>query len=142
MLGALHGRIDRKTFIIGNLVAFGAFLAAAALIMIPLAIVSLVLNSRAFDEVMGVLVLVIAFPAIFYYLYFCMLMVKRAHDIGWPGLLLVLGFTLAVVFGRVLDLYQLIILLFFALKPGMKARNNFGPVPRKKFKMDNLKVVY
>ena len=147
MFGALEGRIDRKTFIIGNLIAFGAFLFAAALIMIPLAILSLALNSKTFDSIMGVLVLAIAFPAIFYFLYFCMLMVKRAHDIGWPGFLLVLAFSLGVVVGQTTALYYfnfvaLLIFLFFCLKPGMKARNNFGPPPRKKFRMDNLKVTY
>lgn len=145
MAGALQGRIDRKTFIIGNAIAFGAFLFAAALIMIPLAILSLALNSRTFDGIMGILVLVIAFPALFYFLYFCMLMIKRAHDIGWPGLLLVSAFTLGVIVGQTTELYffnflALIIFLFFCLKPGMKARNNFGPAPRKKFKLENLKV--
>jgi len=147
MFPALQGRIDRKTFIIGNLIAFGAFLMAAALIMIPLAIVSIVANSGTLDEIIGFLVFLVAIPGIFYYLYFCILMIKRAHDIGWPGLLLVSGFTLAVIFGRILDIYQLnflaiLILLFFCIKPGMKSRNNFGPVPRKKFKIGNLKVTY
>lgn len=145
MFNALQGRIDRKTFIIGNLIAFGAFLLAAALIMVPLAILSLVFNSKLFDEIMSVLLFFIAFPALFYYLYFSMLMVKRAHDIGWPGLLIIIGFTLALVFGRVFDLYQLnflavLLFLFFCLKRGVKSRNQFGPAPRKKFKLSNLGV--
>lgn len=147
MFNALQGRIDRKTFIAGNALAFGAFLLAAALIMVPLAIVSLVLNSKTYDEIMGVLVLTIAFPGLFYYLYFCMLMIKRAHDVGWPGLLLVIGFTVGIVVGQLTPLYQFnflaaLIFLFFCLKPGMKSRNNFGPAPRKKFRLENLKVSY
>ncbi len=145
MFSALNGRIDRKTFIIGNLIAFGAFLVAVALIMIPLAIISLAFNSRTLDEVIGILMFAVAFPAIFYYLYFCILMIKRSHDIGWPGLLLVVGFTVAVIAGQMTSLYYfnflaVLIFAFFALKPGMKSRNNFGPSPRKKFKMSNLKV--
>lgn len=145
MFNALSGRINRRTFIIGNAIAFFAMLSAAALIMIPLAIISIVLNSDTFDKIMGYLVLAIAFPAIFYILYFCMLMVKRAHDIGWPGLLIVVSFFGLLAAGRLFDIYLLnilaiLIFLFFCLKPGAKARNDFGPVPRKRFKFENLKV--
>lgn len=147
MLSALDGRINRKTYIIGNLVAVGVLLAFCAIIVIPLAILQIAISNKTFDSVLGLLYFAAAFPAVLYYFYFCVLMVKRAHDIGYPGLMLAFGFTAAMGIGHFFDFYLLNILAILLIgllcaMPGKKVRNNFGPPPRKNFKADNLKVTF
>ena len=147
MLPAFSGRINRRTYIVGNILALGLLLVACAFIMIPVALLDLALNSKTADEILGVLYYVVIFPAILYYFYFVVLMVKRAHDLAWPGLVLAFGFTAAEVIARVFDIYQLnllaiLVLVFFCTMPGKKHRNNFGPVPRKNFKLSSLKVTF
>lgn len=147
MLPAMNGRINRRTYIIGNLLALGVLGAACAIIVLPIAILDIALNSRTADEILGVLYYAVIFPALLYYFYFAVLMVKRAHDFGWPGLLLFFGFTAAELLARALDLYwlniaALLIIAFFCLRPGTKVRNNFGPVPRKRPILENLKVTF
>lgn len=147
MLPALEGRINRKTYIIGNLVAIGVLIAFCSIIVIPLAILQLAIGNKTFDDVLSILYFAVIFPALLYYFYFCVLMVKRAHDIGYPGLLLAFGFTLAMIIGHFFDLYLLNILAILLIgllcaMPGKKSRNNFGPVPRKTFKVDSLKVTF
>ena len=147
MLPAFSGRINRKTFIIGNLIALGVLFVACAFIVIPVAVLDLALTSKTADAILGVLYYAVIFPALLYYFYFVVLMVKRAHDLGWPGLLLAIGFTILEGIAHGLHIYQLnilalLLLLFFCVMPGKKQRNNFGPAPRKNFKIDHLKVTF
>lgn len=147
MLPAFNGRINRKTYIIGNLLALGILFVACAFIAIPVAILDLALTSKTADAVLGVLYYTVIFPALLYYFYFVVLMVKRAHDLGWPGLLLAFGFTVAEVISHAFDINQLnilalLLLLFFCSMPGKKHRNNFGPAPRKNFRPEDLKVTF
>ena len=147
MLSALHGRINRRTFVIGNAIGLAVLVFFTALIVLPLAIIELALNSDRVDTILNPLYYLVAFPALLYYFFFVTLMVKRAHDVGWPGFFIATGFTVAVALGQVFELFPLNLLalltiLFFALKPGQKSRNNFGPVPRKAFKLEQLKVTF
>jgi len=145
MFGALSGRIDRRTYVAGNVVALGILLVFCCLIVVPVAILSLAVANKTFDSIISLLYVLLLFPAILYYVYFIVLMVKRAHDIGWPGLLIAILFTAAMVLGRdshlwFLNVAGLLLIAFFCIKPGTKSRNAFGPVPRKKFSLDNLKI--
>lgn len=145
MLESLSGRINRKTFIFGNLVAAGVLLFFVLIIVLPLAILDLAINNKTFDEIVGVLYLAVIFPLLLYYFYFVVLMVKRVHDIGLPGLLLVIAFTAALLLGRInslwfLNLISIGLFLFLCIKPGASERNNFGPVPRRPFRLNHLKV--
>ncbi len=147
MFGVLSGRIDRRTYVAGNLVALGVLFIFCCLIVVPVAILSLAVANKTFDSIISLLYVLLILPALLYYFYFIVLMVKRAHDVGWPGLLIAILFTVAMVLGRDSSLWffnvaGLVLVAFFCIKPGTKSRNTFGPVPRKKFSVDNLKLTF
>lgn len=141
----LNGRINRKTFIIGNM--FGLFVLGVIsfLVIVPLALIDIVIKNKEADSIINSLYYIVAFPALLYLVYLSVLMIKRAHDIGLPGLLIVIGFFTAIVVSKLtgvhyFNLFSLLILFALALIPGNKTRNNFGPTPRKKFKLTELKI--
>ncbi len=145
MLNALSGRLNRRTYIVGNVIAIGALIFVCALIMIPLAILSLVLHSKLFDEGVSLLVKILILPLMLWLFYFVVLMVRRLHDINLPGLLVVVVFFGLMAIGRVMDIWLLnllgmLIVLTICLIPGKKHRNQFGPHPRKRVNFDDLKV--
>ena len=145
MLKAFDGRINRKTYIIGNLIALGLLVVFTGLIVLPIAILGLAINNDVFDKITGYILYIVVFPALLYYFYFAVLMVKRAHDIGKPGLLIFFGVTLLFILARVFDfhllnLLALLVVGLFCIKSGDNKRNSFGGRPSKKFKAENLKL--
>lgn len=141
----LNGRINRKTFIYGNLIALAILIFVTMLVMIPEAILELVMNNKTADSVLNSAVYLLALPVIIYIFYICVLMVKRAHDLGWPGLLILIGFVLSLVLAKVLDInyfnmVAVLVIVGLAIMPGAKKRNNFGPTPRKKFSFEALRI--
>ena len=151
LLDAFHGRINRKTFIIGNLVGLGVLGFAALLFFVPVALIDLVINSaRDSDLGAGVFKIIYSLfiiPVIFWFFFFSVLFVKRMHDIGYPGMLILAAFIIVEILGRLLDIavFNLVgILLMFgvALLPGQKGRNNFGAQPTKKFYLKNIIIKF
>lgn len=141
----LNGRINRKTFIYGNLIALAILIFVTMLVMIPVAILELVMNNKTADSVLNSAFYLLALPVIIYIFYICVLMVKRAHDLGWPGLLISIGFVLSLVLAKVLDInyfnmVAVLVIVGLAIMPGAKKRNNFGPTPRKKFSFEALRI--
>ncbi len=147
MLPALEGRINRKTYITGNLVGLGLLGLFCAIIVIPVAILDLALGNSRIAPVLDVMYFGVLLPVLLYAFYFSVLLVKRAHDLGLPGLLWVAGFFSLQVLARLTDFYLLniasvFIILFFCLKAGTKGRNNYGPQPRRVIRLRDLKVTF
>lgn len=145
MLNALSGRVNRRTYVIGNIIALGVLFLLCALIMIPLAILSLVLHNKLFDEGVSVIVKILILPILLWLFYFVILMIRRLHDINFPGLIIVVAFFAFMGFGRLMDLWLLnlagvFVILAICLIPGKKHRNQFGPHPRKRVNFEDLKV--
>lgn len=145
MLPAYKGRINRKTFVLGNIVGLSVLGFAGLIYIVPLALIDIVVNGSNVSSVFKVLYAIFIIPAIFYFFFFSVLFVKRMHDIGFPGLLILWIFIIGEGVARVADIWELNILGFLLLLavcflPGRKKRNNFGPRPGKKFKMDNIAV--
>ncbi len=147
MFPTLQGRINRKTYILANLIALGVLGAVCAIIVIPIAILDIALGNTWFGPILDPFYYLVLLPAGLYAFYFSTLMVKRAHDFNSPGLLWVIGFFGSQAVGRLLDIYLLnlvcfFVILFFCIKPGSTTRNSFGAAPRKSFKLNNLKVTF
>ena len=147
MLPAYHGRINRKTFLLGNIVGLSLLGFAALIYIIPLAIADIVINGSNGSVLFKFLYGLFVIPAIFYFFYFTVLFVKRMHDIGYPGMLMLWAFFIlefiAFFFGfRELNLVVFIIIAGVCFMPGKKVRNNFGPKPHKKFKLQDLVVKF
>jgi uncharacterized membrane protein YhaH (DUF805 family) len=145
MLPAYKGRINRKTFLIGNIIGLCVLGFAALLYIVPLAIMDIVINKSTVSSVFRVLYSLFLIPALFYFFYFSVLFVKRMHDIGYPGLLILWSFIIMEGVARVLDIWVLNIVGFVLIigvcaLPGQKARNNFGQKPHKKFKLADLAI--
>jgi uncharacterized membrane protein YhaH (DUF805 family) len=141
----LNGRINRKTFIIGNLVALAILGVICFIVVVPVALLEIVIKNNIVDHIFNTLFYILAFPALLYLYYVSVLMIKRAHDIGLPGLLIALGVITCIIVAKLADLHYfnlLAILIVFglALAPGARGRNNFGPMPRKKFRPSELKI--
>lgn len=147
MLPALNGRINRKTYVIANLIAVAVLGAACALIVVPVAILDIAANGSRLSDVLGIFYYGVILPVFLYAFYFSVLMVKRAHDFNSPGLLWVMGLFASQIVARLLDLYifnllVLLIVFFFCIKSGTKARNNFGQKPREKFRLKDILVKF
>jgi uncharacterized membrane protein YhaH (DUF805 family) len=149
MSRGLEGRIDRKTFMIGNALGLSVLGFATFLIMVPTAIIDLAIaeSHQSTHSVINLFYKLVIIPAAVYFIYFSVLFVRRLHDIGLPGLLPLIGFIVLVGASRKLDLFivnmiWLLILVFLCVKPGTKHRNNYGPPLRKKFSLNNLKVTF
>ena len=145
MLKAFKGRINRRTYIVGNLMAVGFLAVAVFLIVIPIALLQLLLDGRTGSDLLPLFYVLSAIPAILYYLYAIVLLIRRTHDIGFPGIILAACFTGLLVFGRLFDLNILnvlgiLIILTLAVVPGQSKKNSFGPKPRKKLSKNKLKV--
>lgn len=148
MLPAYKGRINRKTFILGNAIGLGALSFAALLYIVPVAIFDIMIS--AFTEngaapLFKVLYSLFLIPCIFYFFFFTVLFVKRLHDIGYPGMLILWVFIGIQVGSQLFGLWQLhlislAILLAICALPGQKGRNNFGPKPSKKFRLQHITV--
>ena len=145
MLPAFEGRINRKTFAVGNLIGLAILGFAALIYIVPLAIADIVINGSHVSLLFKLLYGLFVIPAVFYLFFAAVLFVKRMHDIGYPGLLLLFALVAVQVFSRLSDLWQLniisfVIILGVCALPGQKNRNDHGPKPGKKFKLDNVTV--
>ncbi len=146
MLPAYKGRINRKTFVLGNAIGLGVLGFVALIYIVPVAIIDiLVSGAGGSSTVFKVLYSLFAIPALFFFFYASVLFVKRMHDIGYPGLLLLWSFIILEVVSHLINLWFLNIIVFFVLAavcalPGQKERNTFGPKPNKKFKLESLVV--
>lgn len=151
MLPAFKGRIDRKTFILGNMVGLGALGLVGLIYIVPVAIIDIIVTSvakfTAAQPVFQTLYALFLIPAIFYFFFFSVLFVKRVHDIGYPGMLILWTVIGSLVLSRVMDIFLLnilglLIVAAVCLMPGQKERNSFGPKPHKKFKIHSLTVKF
>lgn len=147
MLPALNGRINRKSYILGNLIGLAALGAACAIIVVPVAILDIAANGSRISDVLGFFYYLVIFPVLLWAFYFSVLMVKRAHDFNSPGILWVAGFFASQIAARLLDLYMFNVLcfaviVFFCAKAGSKGRNAFGLRPRDKFRLKEIKVTF
>ena len=145
MLKAFQGRINRRTYIVGNLMAIGFLAVAVFLIVIPIALLQLLLDGRTGSSFLPLFYVLAAIPAILYYLYVIVLLIRRTHDIGFPGIILAACFTGLLIFGRLFDLNILnilgaLVIIALAIIPGQPKKNSFGPKPRKKLSKNKLKV--
>jgi uncharacterized membrane protein YhaH (DUF805 family) len=147
MLPALNGRINRKTYIIANLIALALLGVACAVIVVPVAILDIAANGTRISDVLSIFYYAVILPVFLYAFYFSVLMVKRAHDFNSPGILWVAAFFALQIISRYFDLFtvnliSLGILAFFCIKAGSKTRNNFGPSPREQFRLKDIKVTF
>ena len=145
MLPAYSGRVDRKTFLIGICFGLGGLAIVALIYIVPIAVIDIIINKPGVTSVLSFLYKLYALPVLFFYFFFSILFVRRIHDLGYPGMLALFGFTGAIVLGKLLDfavlnLLALLLLAVITLKKGQASRNNFGPKPPKRFKSENLKV--
>lgn len=145
MLPAFKGRINRKTFFLGNIVGLAVLGFAGLIYIVPLALIDIIVNGSNVSPVFKALYALFIIPALFYFFYFSVLFVKRMHDIGFPGLLILWTFIIVEVVARVADIWMLniagfVILLAVCFLPGQRRRNNFGPHPGKKFKTSDIVV--
>jgi uncharacterized membrane protein YhaH (DUF805 family) len=143
MLSLFAGRLDRKSYIVGNGLALGALIFAVLIVVVPVAILDLVINGPNSSQVFKVLYSIALIPAVMWYFFFMILMVRRLHDLGYPGLLIVILFTASEGAGRLLDIWilhlaGLVLIALLCTLPGQKSRNNFGNKPPKRFKMAML----
>lgn len=145
MLPAFKGRINRKTFLAGNIVGIALLGFAALIYIVPLALIDIVVNGQNVSPIFKALYALFLIPGIFYFFYFSVLFVKRMHDIGYPGLLILWLFIIGELVSRVADIWALnlvglVLILGLCALPGQKRRNNFGPKPQKKFRGDDIVV--
>lgn len=145
MLPAYRGRINRKTFLAGNVVGLSALGFAALIYIVPLALADIIINGSHNSSIFKLLYMLFVIPAVFYFFYFSVLFVKRLHDIGFPGMLILWLFIGSEIGARLLNLWELnllgiLIVLALCALPGQKSRNNFGPKPSKKFRSADLVV--
>lgn len=144
MLPAFHGRINRKTFVLGNAVGLALLGFVGLIYIVPIAVVEIVVGgSGDSSPVFKFLYSLFLIPALFYLFFAAVMFVKRMHDIGYPGMLLLAAFIALEVVARLADIWilnilGLVILLGVCALPGQKTRNNFGPPPHKKFKLRDL----
>ena len=145
MLPAYKGRINRKTFILGNIIGLAVLGFAALIYVVPIAIIDIVVNKDALSVIFRVLYSLFLIPALFYFFFFSVLFVRRLHDVGYPGMLILWLLIGMLGLWKVTDIWGLNIVAFLivvlvTLLPGQKARNNFGQRPGKKFKMADIAV--
>ncbi len=144
MLPAFKGRINRKTFLLGNAIGLGLLGVVALIYVVPVAICDIIISgSGGSNPVFKVLYALFIIPTLFYLFFAAVLFVKRMHDIGYPGLLLLWGFIILEVLAhladvRLLNILGFVIILGVCSLPGQKDRNSFGPKPHKKFKIHDL----
>lgn len=150
MLPAYKGRINRKTFLIGNAVGLAVLGFAALIYIVPVAIFDILvgaLRESGSPGIFKILYGLFIVPCIFYLFFFSVLFVKRLHDIGFPGILILWIFIGLQVVSQLisfwpLHLISLAMLAGVCLLPGQKSRNIFGPKPTKKFKMQHIVVKF
>lgn len=145
MLPAFNGRITRTTFVFGNAIGLGVLAFIALIYIVPLAILDIVINGSNPSPVFPVLYSLFIIPALFYFFFFAVLFVRRMHDIGYPGMLILWSFIFVEAAARLLDIWPLnilglLIILGLCALPGQKVRNNFGPKPHKKFALKDLVI--
>lgn len=144
MLPAFKGRINRKTFVLGNGIGLALLAAVALIYIVPVAIIDIVISgSGGSSPIFKALYSLFIIPSLFYFFFAAVLFVKRMHDIGYPGMLLLWGFILIEILARVVDIWELnilgiVIILGVCALPGQKDRNYFGPKPHKNFRLHDL----
>ena len=69
MLSLFAGRLDRKSYIIGNGLALGVLLAAMLIIWLPVAILDLVINGSNSSNVFNVLYGIVIIPGAMWYFF-------------------------------------------------------------------------
>lgn len=148
MLPAFKGRINRKTFILGNMVGLGVLGFIALIYIVPIAVVDIIVKgSDNAPWLFKALYSLYLIPAVFYFFFFAVLFVKRMHDIGYPGMLILWSFIIMEGLARVADIWLLNILGFVVLLAvcalrGQNARNHFGPKPGKRFKLRDIVIKF
>lgn len=146
MLPAFKGRINRKSFVLGNALGLATLGFVALIYIVPVAVVDiLVSGSGGSSPVFKALYALFIIPALFYFFFAAVLFVRRMHDIGYPGLLVLWTFIISEVVARVADIWVLnilglVIVLGVCALPGQKTHNNFGPKPHKKFRINDVIV--
>ncbi len=146
MLPAFKGRINRKTFVLGNALGLAVLGFVALIYILPIAVIDIVVSgSGGSSPVFKVLYGLFIIPSLFFFFFAAVLFVRRMHDIGYPGMLLLWTFVILQLASRIADIWLLniiglIILLGVCALPGQKKRNNFGPPPAKKFKVHDVFV--
>lgn len=145
MLGAFKGRVNRKTFVLGNLIGVTALGFAGLIYIVPLALIDIIINKDFVSFIFRGLYALFLIPLVFYLFFFSVMFVRRLHDAGRPGMLLLWLFFGLLAAWKVTDIWGLniaafVILLIVTLVPGQKGRNPFGAKPGKKFKMDDLAI--
>lgn len=143
MLNAFHGRINRKTFIFGNLIGLGALGFVAFILLVPPAFIDIILNNSVSHLIYKTFFYFLLLPGLVYFFYFSVLFVKRVHDIGYPGMVWLGSFVLSEILAKLTDIsmFNLIGALIIAaicVLPGQKIRNEFGGKPHKVFKLTNV----
>jgi len=141
----LHGRIDRRTFIIGNALAIAVLGVISAVFLIPLAVLDIVFNGSKASVVFKPIYYIFLIPAAIFCMYFFVLAVRRAHDFGYPGVPILLLFFGLQVGARLSDFWILnvasfLILFALCIVPGNKLRNQFGGRPPRRFKLSSLRL--
>lgn len=145
MLPAFSGRITRTTFVFGNAIGLGILAFVALIYIVPLAVLDIVVNGSNPSPVFPFLYSLFVIPTLFYFFFFSVLFVRRMHDIGYPGMLILWAFILVEAMARFLDIWMLnivglLIVLGLCALPGQKVRNSFGPKPHKKFALKDLVI--
>jgi uncharacterized membrane protein YhaH (DUF805 family) len=148
MLPAFKGRINRKTFILGNMVGLAVMGFIALIYIVPIAVIDIIVrgsdNAPLLFKGLYSLYLI---PGIFFLFFFAVLFVKRMHDIGYPGMLILWSFIVIEILARLADIWLLnilgiVLLLAVCALPGQKSSNSFGPKPGKRFRVQNLVIKF
>ena len=145
MLHAYRGRINRKTFVLGILIGLAALGFAALIYIVPLALIEIVAFGSEGSVIIRVLYGLFVIPIIFFLFYASVLFVRRLHDIGFPGMIILWSIVLLMGLGRVLDIWLLnllavLIVGLVTLAPGQKDRNRFGAKAPRKFSLKQLAI--
>lgn len=148
MLPAFRGRINRKTFILGNMVGVAVMGFIALIYIVPIAVIDIIV--RGSDNAPWLfkgLYSLYLIPGIFFLFFFAVLFVKRMHDIGYPGMLILWTFIIIEALARVADIWLLnilgvVVLLAVCALPGQKSTNSFGPRPGKRFRLQQLVIKF
>ncbi len=131
---------------IGSGLGLGIMILVIGIFIVPVALIDIVINgSRVSAAFKPIYYIVFLIPAIAYFLYFCILTIRRAHDCGYPGVPILTVFVIVELIGRMANLWLLslggfLLLGLLFLIPGQKTRNNFGARPPARFRLSSLRL--
>lgn len=128
------------------MVGLGVMGFIALIYIVPIAVIDIIVRgSDNAPWLFKTLYTLYFIPGIFYLFFFAVLFVKRMHDIGYPGMLILWSFIVIEILARLADIWLLnilgiVLLLAVCALPGQKGSNNFGPKPSKRFRLQNLVI--